>query len=102
VAHHVAPGELYDGDTLRVLQDALGLHEARSGAPRQVDLRDVARDDRARTLAEARQEHLHLFEGRVLRLVENGKRVRQRPPAHERQGRHLDHLAVYKLSLIHI
>jgi hypothetical protein len=53
---------------------------------REIDLRDVAGDDRLRAEPEARQEHLHLLAGRVLRLVEDDERVVQRPAAHEAQS----------------
>ena len=61
---------------------------------RQIDLRDVAGDDRLRSEPEARQEHLHLLGGRVLRFVEDHERVVQRPAAHERDRRDLDHAAL--------
>src|SRR3546814_16202744 len=40
--------------------------------------------------AKAGQEHLHLRNRRVLRLVENDEGVGERAAAHERQGRDLD------------
>ena len=43
---------------------------------------------------EPRQEHLHLFGGRVLRLVEDDERVVQRAAAHERNRRDLDRAAL--------
>ena len=55
---------------------------------------DVAGDDRLGAEAEARQEHLHLLGGRVLRLVEDDERVVERPPAHERDRRDLDGAAL--------
>ena len=61
---------------------------------RQVDLRDVAGDHGLRAEAEARQEHLHLLGGRVLRFVEDDERVVQRAPAHERDRRDLDGAAL--------
>ena len=57
---------------------------------RQVDLRDVAGHDRLRSETEARQEHLHLLGGRVLRLVQDHERVVERAAAHERERRDLD------------
>jgi hypothetical protein len=63
-------------------------------AGRQVDLGDVPGDDGLRAVAEARQEHLHLLGGRVLRLVEDDEAVVERPPAHERERRHLDGAAL--------
>ena len=60
----------------------------------QIDLRDVARDDRLRAEAEAREEHLHLLGRRVLRLVEDDERVVERAAAHEGDRRDLDRAAL--------
>ena len=49
----------------------------------EVDLGDVAGDDGLGVEADAREEHLHLFGRRVLRLVENDEGVVQSAPAHE-------------------
>ena len=67
-------------------------------AGRQVDLRHVAGDDRLRAVAEAREEHLHLLGGRVLRLVEDDEGVVQRAAAHEGERRHLDRAALDQLA----
>ena len=56
----------------------------------QVDLGQVAGDDRLGADADARQEHLHLLRRRVLRLVEDDEGVVERAPAHEGQRRDLD------------
>ena len=45
-----------------------------------------------RTEADARQEHLHLLDGGVLRLVEDDERVVERAAAHEGERRDLDDL----------
>ena len=47
-----------------------------------------------RAEADARQEHLHLLVGGVLRLVENHERIVQRAAAHERERRDLDDVAL--------
>ena len=60
----------------------------------QIDLRDVAGDDGLRSEAEARQEHLHLLGGGVLRFVEDHERVVERAAAHERERRHFDRAAL--------
>ena len=79
------------GDALDARQDAHRLDQARLLPWRQVDLGRVAVDDHARAFAEARQEHLHLHRGGVLRLVEQHDGVGERATAHEGQRRHLDH-----------
>ena len=60
---------------------------------RQVDLGDVARDHHLAGKAHAGQEHLHLFAGGVLRLVEDDEGVVKSPTSHKCQRGHLDHTA---------
>ena len=74
--------------------DLQRLDQARRPSGRQVDLRDVAGDHRLRSEAEARQEHLHLLGGGVLRFVEDDERVVERAAAHERDRRDLDRAAL--------
>lgn len=64
---------------------------------RQVNLRNVAGDHRLRVEADARQEHLHLFDGGVLALIENDKCVVQGAAAHIGQRRDLNHVAFDQL-----
>ena len=94
VAHDVALVEMHERDALDVADDPHRLDQAGRAAGRQIDLRDVARDDRLGAEAEARQEHLHLLGRRVLRLVEDHERVVQRAAAHERDRRDLDRAAL--------
>ena len=63
-------------------------------AGRQVGLGDIAGDHRARAEADARQEHLHLLDGGVLRLIEDDEGVIERAAAHEGERRHLDDVAL--------
>ena len=58
----------------------------------EVDLAGVAGDDHLRIVPEPCQKHQHLARGRVLGLVEDDDAVVERPPAHERQRDHLDHV----------
>ena len=51
-------------------------------AIRQVDLGDVAGDDDLGAKAQPCQEHFHLFAGGILCLIQNDKRLIQRPSAH--------------------
>ena len=60
----------------------------------QIGLRHIAGHHRARAEADARQEHLHLLDGGVLRLIENDEGVIERAAAHERQRRDLDRVAL--------
>src|SRR5262249_3647090 len=78
MADDVALVEEDERDSFDAADDALRFHQARLATRRQVDLRHVAGDYGLRPEADARQKHLHLFRGRVLRLVENNKRVPKR------------------------
>src|SRR5919199_2151926 len=78
VADHVVAAEPDELDALDVAQDVAHDDEAGALVARQVDLRDVARDDHLRVEPEPRQEHLHLLGAGVLRLVEDHERVVQR------------------------
>ena len=60
--------------------------QARLLAGRQVGLRDIAGDHRLRAEADARQEHLHLLDGGVLRLVENDEGVVSERPRMKASG----------------
>ena len=64
---------------------------------RQVALGHVAGHDRARAEADAREEHLHLLDGRVLRLVEDDEGLVQRASAHVGERRDLDDVALDEL-----
>src|SRR6185503_14722412 len=94
VPHDVPFVEVHEADPVDVADDVERLDEARHPPARQIDLRDVAGDDRLRTKPEARQEHLHLLAGRVLRLVEDDERVVERPAAHEGDRRDFDGAAL--------
>src|SRR5262245_30891008 len=77
VAHDVALAELDEANAADVAQDLARLDQAGGLPERQVDLRDVAGDHRLRAVTEARQEHLHLLAGGVLRLVEDDEGIVQ-------------------------
>src|SRR5262245_19573673 len=78
MADDVALVEEDERDSFDAADDALRFHKARLAARRQVDLRHVAGYYGLRPEADSRQKHLHLFRGRVLRLVENDKRIPKR------------------------
>src|SRR6266508_3129048 len=91
MADDVALVEVDERYSFDAADDALRFHQARLATRRQVDLRHVAGDYGLRPEADARQKHLHLLGGRVLRLVENDKRIPQRTSPHECPRRDLDH-----------
>src|SRR5262249_2530394 len=98
VAYYVFVAEINEMDLGNLGQDLLDLDQARGLRIAQVDLRNVTGDGSTRMRAQAREEHLHLTHGRVLRLVENDERVVQRAPAHESERRDLDHAQLHEAA----
>ena len=82
--------QMHDGDPFDPLEPMHRIHQARPHRSRQIDLRDVAGDDDLRAVAHARQEHLHLRDGRVLAFVEDNDGVIKRAAAHEGERGDLD------------
>src|SRR4029078_4418253 len=104
-AHDIAGTEADEGQPVDSGQRVFEAEEA--AAPVwYVDLGRVAGDDYLRSEADAREEHLHLFRCRVLRLVEDDETAVERSTAHERQWCHLDRLtfeqALRTLRLDHV
>src|SRR5215203_3711602 len=94
VADHVLAAEADEGDVLDIAEDVADGNQAGALVGRQVDLGDVAGYDHSRVEAKPGKEHLHLLGARVLSLVEDHEGVVEGPAAHERQRRHLDHVAL--------
>src|SRR3954453_2282537 len=94
VAHDVLAAEADELDAVDLLEDVRDDDQARLLVARQVDLRDVARDDHLRAEPQPRQEHLHLLGRGVLRLVEDHERVVEGASPHEGQWRDLDDVAL--------
>src|SRR5260221_4246882 len=90
MAHDVSLVEMDEGDAFDVADDLHRLDKPGRAAYGQVDLRDVARDDRLRAEPQAGQEHLHLLRRRVLRFGGDDEGVVQRAAAHERDRRDLN------------
>ena len=70
--------------------------------PERVPAGQVARGSHPRDhgsgpKAQAREEHLHLLYGRVLRFIQNHKGVVERSPAHVGKGRDLNDVALDEL-----
>src|SRR5690606_2608749 len=66
MADDIAGRELREGDARHALQHLRRVLETGKLVFWQVDLRQVAGDHRARTEAQPRDQHLHLFDGGVL------------------------------------
>ena len=90
VPHHVVAGQPGEVHVIQAFEDILHDPQAAGLAGRQVHLGDVAGHDDLGGEAEPGQEHLHLFRGGVLRLVQDDERVVEGPAAHVRERRHLD------------
>src|SRR5438552_13895857 len=82
VTNHVAPAKLDDGDAVHGFQCPVGLEQSRMAVGRQVNLRFVAGDHGLGSVAEPRQEHEHLFRGRILGFVQDDEGVIERSSAH--------------------
>src|SRR3954464_6697324 len=69
MAHDIFVGEIDELDAFYIGEDTLGFDEAAALSGREIDLGYVAGDDGLGAEADARQEHLHLLAGSILRLV---------------------------------
>src|SRR5215475_12067677 len=98
MADDVALVEEDERDSFDAADDALRFHQARLATRRQVDLRHVAGDYGLGPEADARQKHLHLLGGGVLRRVEDDKRIPKGATPHECQRRDFDHALFNELS----
>src|SRR6202166_4695627 len=96
VAHDVLFAELDGANAIDLAADFEGFHEARLLSGRQVDLCDVTGDDRLGIKTQARQKHLHLLAGGILRLIENHERIVQRASTHKCQRGDLDNALLQK------
>src|SRR5215212_402884 len=90
-ADDVVSPQAHEGDALHPSKRPPGVVQAAHAALGEVDLRNVARDHHLGAEPEARQEHLHLLGGRILRLIEDDERVVQGPASHERKWGYLDY-----------
>ena len=106
MTHHVAGSEPGDADPGQTLDRIERVLQAAPLTRRQIDLRQVAGDDHPRAFAHAGEKHLHLHRRGVLRFVENDERMRQRPAAHEGEGRDFDlaraHAADHLIARHHV
>src|SRR5712692_11103893 len=98
MAHHILRAELGERDAAHAGEDPARLDQAALLAAREVDLRDVAVHHRLGAEADAREEHLHLLGGGVLRFVEDHEGMVERAPAHVGERRELDGAALEELA----
>lgn len=79
---NIAAAERVKIDARNVLENAANFEQAALFGPREIDLRDVARDDHPGFFAEAGEKHHHLLGGGILRLVEDDEGIGERASAH--------------------
>src|SRR5690606_37975764 len=82
MAHHVLGLEVGKADALDVLEYLHDVGQTRARAAGQVDLADAPGAHGSRAEPDPRAEHLHLFQGGVLTLIEDDEAVVQRAAAH--------------------
>src|SRR4029077_12135486 len=75
VTHNVAFIEIDERDALDIADHFDGFDQAGAALIRQVNLRDVAGDDRFGIEAQASEKHLHLFACGVLGFVQDDERI---------------------------
>ena len=71
VTNHVALTKLHELNSVDLVQRVHGFNQTGRFVNRQVYLGSVSRDNTFRISPKAREEHEHLFRGRVLGFVEN-------------------------------
>jgi len=69
-------------DALDTGKNSRCLHQAAALALRQVNLRHISRNNRLRAIPDTGQKHFHLLRCRILRFIQNDKRIIQRASAH--------------------
>ena len=89
VANDIALPEMDERDPFDLAEQLLEVEQARNG-PRDVDLGHVAGHDHLCAEADPGQEHLHLFRGCVLSLVEDDEASVERAASHEGERGHFD------------
>ena len=89
--------QLNDSQSRDAAQPVYGIHQPAFERWRQIDLRDVSRDDDFGTHAHSRQKHFHLGSRCILPLIENDASIVQRSPAHISERGDLDDLGFHVL-----
>ena len=96
----VTVGKVEDTNTLHMLQHLVRNEQTALLAKGQIRLREVTRDDGARIVAKARQEHFHLLGSGILCFVENDEGGVERASAHVRERRDLNASPLQMLLII--
>ena len=75
MADDIGLGEVLEGDAVDAGKEPLDLDQPGLGISWQIHLRLVAGDDHARAHSQAREQHLHLHRGGVLRFIDDDERL---------------------------
>src|ERR1700721_1132489 len=92
MADYIAVFEMAEANAVHAPQDLNCLYQSTLLGVGQIDLGDVAGDDRLGVAAEAGKKHLHLLTGGVLGLVHDDEGVIERAAAHKGQRSDFDHV----------
>ena len=85
--YHILFRKARDPNTFNPRHNPQSLDKARGLVGLQVNLRGIAGNHHPAAFPHARQEHLHLRGGGILRLIQNGVAMGQGAAAHESQRR---------------
>ncbi|MNI32848.1 hypothetical protein D3C73_867710 [compost metagenome] len=98
MADHVAGVEEGEADALHIAQYVDRIAQAGLHVLGQVGLGQITGDHGGGAEAQAGQEHLHLFDGGVLRFVQDHERIVERAATHVGQRRDLDDVLFQQLE----
>ena len=91
MADNIGAGEADGGDAFNAFEAAHSIIQARSvNAAGDIDLFGIAANYHPAIHAKAREKHLHLCSGCILRFIEDDETICERPPAHKRKRCYLD------------
>src|SRR5262252_1612452 len=94
MANNISFAEVDKRDAFDTRKDVPRPNQPGHLSKRQVNLRNVSRNDRLAAETDSREEHFHLLRGRVLCLIENDERIVQGSPTHKRDRSNLDHTSL--------
>ena len=90
MADHIGFVQFNHGNPLQTFEDLKGGAQARDHPGWQINLGQIARNNKSRRGTHPGQKHFELGGGAVLRLVQNHKSFIQGPTPHKSQWSHFD------------
>ena len=94
MAHDISVAQIHEAYSVNAAQNLSDMTQPRGRSSRQVDLRNVSRNDSFRAEAQSRQKHFHLFGRGVLSLVKDYETLVEGAAAHVSQRNDLDNSLV--------